>query len=252
MTDVNDNPFGTATALPLPLYEHVKRRISEAILMGIWPPGTVLPGEVALAGQYGVAVGTVRRALADLTAEGMLMRRRKTGTVVTGRTPQHSLRFFFQYFRLHRADGSLLRSVANVLGLARDAATDMEAAAFGLQPDAELIRLSRLRCVESRPVMYETMVLSAQRLPDFPERPAEIPELLYLHLLERYGIRVSAVRETVTAALATEEDRRILELPASAAVLVIDDIAYDQAGAVTMLCHHRATTDGYCYINEVR
>src|SRR5262245_40726762 len=105
------------TALPVPLYEHVKRRIAEAILVGDFPPGTVLPGEVALAGQYGVAVGTIRRALADLTADGMLMRRRRTGTVVTGRTPQHSLQFFFQYFRLHGADGALLRSEAEVLSL---------------------------------------------------------------------------------------------------------------------------------------
>src|ERR1700743_1397943 len=74
----------------LPLYEVVKRRISETILEGIWTAGQPLPGEVALAEEYGVAVGTVRRALADLTAEGMIARRRRTGTVVTGRMPQHS------------------------------------------------------------------------------------------------------------------------------------------------------------------
>src|SRR5471030_3169518 len=81
-----------------PLYEGVKRQISEAILLGQWAPGTVLPGEVALTQLFGVAVGTVRRALMDLTAEGLLTRRRKTGTIVTGRTPHHSLRYFFQYF----------------------------------------------------------------------------------------------------------------------------------------------------------
>lgn len=253
MPAVNDKPFGpNGEERPLPLYEHVKRRMSEAILMGVWPPGTVVPGEVALAAQYGVAVGTIRRALGDLTAEGMLMRRRKTGTVVTGRTPQHSLRAFFQYFRLHGADGSLLRSVPEVLDLARGAASAAEAAAFGIARKSEVIRLHRRRDVKGKPVMHETFVLPAARLPDFPHRPREVPDLLYLHLLERYGIRVSSVRETVTAELATVEDRRVLALRAPAPVLVIDEIAYDQAGATTLLSRHRATTKGYCYINEVR
>jgi GntR family transcriptional regulator len=237
---------------PVPLYEHVKRRISEAILMGLWQPGTLLPGEIALAGQYGVAVGTVRRALADLTADGMLMRRRKTGTVVTGRSPQHSLRFFFQYFRLHATDGSLLRSVTHVLDLTRGAATEDEATALDIEPKADLIRLHRLRSVSGRPVMHERFAVPASRLPEFPETAAEVPDLLYLHLLDRYGIRVSAVREQLTADLATAEDRRLLALRSPAAVLAIDEIAFDQAGAAVLLSRHRATTQGFCYINEIR
>lgn len=253
MPDVNDKPYGTSgKELPLPLYEHVKRRMSEAILMGAWSPGTVVPGEVALAAQYGVAVGTIRRALGDLTAEGMLMRRRRTGTVVTGRTPQHSLRYFFQYFRLHGADGSLLHSVPEVLALARGVAATAEVAEFGLEKDSEVIRLHRRRNVDGRPVMHETFTLPAARLPDFPYTSREVPDLLYLHLLEHYGIRVSQVRESVTAELATAEDRRLLALRAPAPVLVIDEIAYDQAGTVVLLSHHRATTKGFCYINEIR
>jgi GntR family transcriptional regulator len=253
MPTVNDKPLGNAAEdRPVPLYEHVKRRISEGILMGLWPPGTMLPGEVALAGQHGVAVGTVRRALADLTAEGMLMRRRKIGTVVTGRTPQHSLRFFFQYFRLHADDGSLLRSATEVLASARGRATDAEAEALAVAPASAVIRLHRRRSVDGKPVMHEKFAIASERVPDFPRNAADVPDLLYLHLLERYGIRVSAVRETLTAGLATAEDRRLLALSSPAAVLAIDEIAYDQAGAAVMLSHHRATTQGYCYINEIR
>jgi GntR family transcriptional regulator len=235
----------------VPLYEHIKRQMAEAILVGSWPPGTVLPGEVALAARFGVAVGTVRRALSDMTAEGMLARRRKTGTIVTGRSPHHNLRNFFQYFRLHGGSGSLLRSTARVLSLVGDTASEAEASIFGLQSGAELIRIQRLRLVEQKPVMHETMAIPAARLPDFPQQATELPQLLYLHLLERYGIRLSAVRESVTAALASDEDRRLLELPSPAAILVIDETAYDQSGTAMLICRHRATTDGYCYLNEI-
>ena len=235
-----------------PLYERVKRQISEAILLGKWTPGTVLPGEVALAQLFGVAVGTVRRALMDLTAEGLLTRRRKTGTVVTGRTPHHSLRYFFQYFRLHGLDGALVRSTARVLSVRTSPASETEATALGLDPAAPVLRLHRTREVEGRIVMHDRFVLPAARLPDFPQAPDQVPELLYLFLLERYGIRISAVRERVSADLADGDDLALLSLTDPAAVLSIDEVAYDQSGEPTLLAMHRAVTASHRYVNEIR
>ena len=235
-----------------PLYEGVKRQISEAILLGKWPPGTVLPGEVALAQLFGVAVGTVRRALMDLTAEGLLTRRRKTGTIVTGRTPHHSLRYFFQYFRLHGLDGALVRSTARVLSISTGPATDEESAALALEPAAIVLRLHRTREVDGRVVMHDRFTLPAARIVEFPQNPDQVPELLYLFLLERYGIRISAVREQVSAELADAEDRALLGLPAPAAVLRIEEVAYDQSGEPTIFAVHRAVTAAHRYVNEIR
>jgi GntR family transcriptional regulator len=236
----------------VPLYEIVKRHISEAIMMGRWAPGTVLPGEVALAQRFGVAVGTVRRALSDLTVEGLLTRRRKTGTVVTGRSPHHSLRSFFQYFRLHGRDGSVLRSQARVVDIRVDAPTERERVVLGLAGNGRVLRIHRTRRIDRVPVMRDRFALDADRLVDFPLTPRKVPELLYLHLLERYGIRISAVREQVTAALADPDDLKLLDLTPPAAVLVIDEVAYDQAGRPTVIGNHHARTEHHCYINEVR
>ncbi len=249
---MNQAASATQAPRPVPLYEFVKRQLSEAILLGKYPPGTQLPGEIALAQSYGVAVGTMRRALTDLAAEGMLARRRKTGTVVTGRPPHHSLRFFFQYFRLRGTDGALLRSKPEVRRLRRVPAGEEEAARLGLPPGSPLIAIDRLRRLRHRPVMHERFFFPAARLPDFPARSADVPDLLYLHLLEHYGIRISAVRERLNAELATPEDRRLLALPERAAILVIEEIAFDQGGLPMIFARHRATTDGLCYINEVR
>jgi GntR family transcriptional regulator len=238
--------------LPIPLYEHVKRLIAEAILVGEMAPGMVLPGEVTLATRYGVAVGTIRRALADLTADGMLTRRRKTGTMVTGRTPQHNLRFFFQFFRLHGKDGALLKSEAEVISVVRRPAEAGEATHFGVEIDEPLISLHRVRRIDGKPVMHSHISLVSKRMPGFPEQPARVPKLLYRHLLDAYGIRISAVRESLTAAIATEEDRRLLSLCDPEAVMVIDEKAYDQSGAATILSSHRATTTHHCYVNEIR
>lgn len=241
-----------AADLSAPLYEVVKRQVTEAIMMGKWPAGTVLPSEIALSQMFGVAVGTIRRALMDLTNEGLLSRRRKTGTVVTGRTPQHSLRFFFQYFRLHGLDGSLQNSTSDVLSLARRQASVEERAGLRLESSAEIIAIHRLRSVGGKPVMHEVMALPAHLLPGFPDEKRDVPALLYLYLLDRYSIRISAVREQIAADMATEEDSRLLQLNLPSAVLTIDEVAYDQSAIPVLVAKHRATTRSHRYVHEVQ
>jgi GntR family transcriptional regulator len=238
--------------LSLPLYEVVKRQITEAIMLGNMAPGSVLPSEVALSQTYGVAVGTIRRALMDLTNEGLLSRRRKTGTVVTGRKPQHSLRLFFQYFRLHGLDGSLSKSVTSVTSLERGTASTDQAEKLQIAEGAPIVSFHRVRHVDDRPIMHEILALSQERVPNFPQRPEELPQLFYLHLLDNYGIRISAIREQIGADLADDLDARWLELKLPAAVLTIDEVAYDQMAVPVLMATHRATTANHRYVNEVQ
>jgi GntR family transcriptional regulator len=239
------------SALPVPLYEHIKQQISEQILTGALTEGSVLPSEAALASQFHVAVGTVRRALVDLVAEGLLTRRRRTGTVVTGRAPQ-SLRFFFHYFRLNAIDGGLVRSTTTMLGLVRNQADAGEAAAMSLLPGAEMIRIRRLRSVDSSPVMLEDVSIPEMRVPGFPQHAKDVPSLLYLYLLREYGIRVVAVREHLRADLADAVERAALNLSKPAAVLRIGSTSFDAAGQAIMQGTHVAQTSRHEYVNEVR
>jgi GntR family transcriptional regulator len=238
--------------LSLPLYEIVKRQITEAIMLGKLEPGSVLPSEVALSQTYGVAVGTIRRALMDLTNDGLLSRRRKTGTVVTGRKPQHSLRLFFQYFRLHGLDGSLSKSVTKVTSLATGVASADDARKLHIEEGAAIVSFHRVRIVDDKPIMHETLTLSRERVPDFPENAEDIPPLFYLHLFEQHGIRISAVREQIGADLARDDDAKWLGLTLPAAVLTIDEVAYDQMAVPVLIAAHRATTANHRYVNEVQ
>ncbi|WP_425965139.1 GntR family transcriptional regulator [Rhizobium nepotum] len=238
--------------LSLPLYEVVKRQLTEAIMLGKIEPGSVLPSEVALSQTYGVAVGTVRRALMDLTNDGLLSRRRKTGTIVTGRKPQHSLRLFFQYFRLHGLDGSLSKSVTKVTALDRGLASATEAQKLQIDEGAPVITFHRVRYVDDKPIMHETLTLPGERVPDFPQKAEDIPPLFYLHLLQAYAIRISAIREQIGADLAADLDAHWLNLTLPAAVLTIDEVAYDQMAAPVLISSHRATTANHRYVNEVQ
>lgn len=249
---MDDPRFARLEADSAPLYEIVKRQLSEAILMGQWSAGEVLPSETALAREFGISVGTMRRALTELTQEGLVMRRRKTGTVVTGRAPHHNLKYFFQYFRLHGADGQLLRSTTRWETLQTGRASAEEAKLLTCAPGDEVLRLARVRLVEGRPVMHETIVLNRDCIAGFPTEISALPELLYRYLFEHQGIRIAAVRERIHAALANAVDCDVLGVTAPHAILVIDEVSFDQSSRPVLIAHHRALTDPLQYINEIR
>ncbi|WP_108661425.1 GntR family transcriptional regulator [Acuticoccus kandeliae] len=245
---------GNADVTPprsLPLYEVLKRQIAENVMSGRWPAGMVLPSEMALAQEFRVAPGTMRRALSELTASGMLTRRRKTGTVVTGRAPDQNLDLYFRYFRLHRADGSLVSSTARNLDLFHGAPTASEKEQLKLEDGQEVVRLRRLRLVDGAAIMIETMTMPGARIPDFPKETPDVPPLIFQHLVDAYAIRITAVREELSAVMASEADRRDLGLDAPAALLRIVQTAFDQLGAPVVFAVQHGLTDDYRYVNEV-
>jgi GntR family transcriptional regulator len=74
---------------PTPPYEQLRRQLADLITAGRLGPGDRLPPLRQLAGDLGVAVGTVARTYRELEQEGRLISRRGGGTRVatTGRAP---------------------------------------------------------------------------------------------------------------------------------------------------------------------
>ena len=71
------------------LHRRIGADIERRILSGEWPPGARVPTEAELTAEYGCARMTVSKALSDLSARGLIARRRRAGTVVA-RPPVHS------------------------------------------------------------------------------------------------------------------------------------------------------------------
>ena len=69
---------------PLPPYEQVRVQLAAAVVSGQLAAGDRLPPIRQLAGDLGLAPGTVARAYAELEAEGLVAGRGRRGTVVTG------------------------------------------------------------------------------------------------------------------------------------------------------------------------
>jgi GntR family histidine utilization transcriptional repressor len=74
-----------------PIYEQIRRAIRERILSGDWPPGTAVPAEHALMQRLGTSRMTVHRALVELQREGLITRRRRSGTIVAEPAASHAM-----------------------------------------------------------------------------------------------------------------------------------------------------------------
>src|SRR5512139_890325 len=80
----------------LPLYKIVKQKLTDALQDGTWKHGQFLPPEPELAQRFGASVGTLRKAVDELVAENLLVRRQGQGTHVASHTRDTMLTRFFQ------------------------------------------------------------------------------------------------------------------------------------------------------------
>src|SRR3569623_1784786 len=63
-----------------PLYQQIKALITQSLQSGEWKPGELIPSEVELANRFKVSQGTVRKAIDELSAENLVVRRQGKGT----------------------------------------------------------------------------------------------------------------------------------------------------------------------------
>ena len=58
-----------------PLYQQIKSLLTQSLISGEWTPGEAIPSEMELAARFGVSQGTVRKAIDELAAENIVVRR---------------------------------------------------------------------------------------------------------------------------------------------------------------------------------
>jgi GntR family transcriptional regulator len=158
--------FSVMSGLPLsngPIYLQLERFLRTAIQEGRLGDNEALPPERDLAAHYGISRITVRKALAELEREGLVVRRRGMGTFVAKAVdaPQ-SLPFPFQEDLL--GVGRQTRSV----WAERDPGTvnGDEAMTFGVPFGTAVVRLKRVRYHDGMSVAVEYSTVLAEHLPD--------------------------------------------------------------------------------------
>ena len=81
-----------------PLYRQLADLMREPIAAGVFPVGSELPKEATIAEHFKVSLITVRQALRDLEADGLIRKRSAKPAVVTARSPSVNLSWNFKNF----------------------------------------------------------------------------------------------------------------------------------------------------------
>lgn len=214
-------------------YQRIKHDLRDRIHTGLWRPGDTIPGEMQLAKEFGCARATVHRALRELAEEGVLERRRKTGTRVaypTGRSlaldiplVQDEIRSTgaeYQYRLLHLA----IEPLPALAAMALDRATGDNA-----------LHLQCLHFADRRPYQFEDRWIDPQTVPECVDEPFdEIGPNPWLV----QNVPWTNAEHTISAETASERIAEILDIPEGDPVLIVERRTWNDTGPVTMVRFH--------------
>ncbi len=206
-----------------PLYEEVRAHLTEGIAEGRWKAGDALPPENAIAAEFGVAIGTVRKAVDALVAQGALVRRQGKGTYVTS---HDNRRMLFHFFPIVGVDGAKAPPEVRTVRFERARADAAEAAALGLPRDERVIRIRNVLSLSGQPVIVDDITIAAALFPGLTERIFTGRDNTIYHLYQsRYGINVLRTDEHLRAGLAAGEVAGLLQVAPGSPLLEIRRVA---------------------------
>jgi len=214
---------GADTGGALPLYQEVKRLLTQSLADGEWQPGVALPSEAKLGERYRVSIGTVRKAIDELVAERILVRHQGRGTFVAGHNARRTL---FHFFHIVPADGGKEQPETELLSFERAKADADSAARLNIAQGAPVFRIGNLLRLRGRPVVLDEITLPAERFPRLSEKVfRERDSTIYQLYQERYGINVVRSVERLSAALADRPSAKLLDIAAGSPLLRIRRVA---------------------------
>ena len=230
-----------------PLYRQVKDVLVKRIADGVWAAGGALPSEPDIAADLGVSHGTVRKALDELAAENLVVRRQGKGTFVAR---HDEARILFQYFKLIPDTGERRFPDSRILGVeVRDA--DAEGARLlALRKGAKVVALERVRSLAEQVCIVERIVLPKALFPGIEKR--DLPNNLYELYRAEFGITIARATERLKAVAATRREAKHLDVAPGAPLLAIDRTALAIDGAPVEWRVSLCRADAFHYLSDLR
>lgn len=208
------------------IWKQIETTLLSEIATGAIAPGERLPSEGALAERFNVNRHTVRRALAELSAQDFVQIENGRGAFVTEKALSYKID------KRMRSLESMLRSghdmVVKVLKSARIEAEPEVARALAIAPGADVWILDSLSTIDKKPAISARHSFPADRFPDLLERYRKARSISAT--LKTYGVESTRKSMVVSAKLAEPDDLKLLKLEWPAPVLSTESLYVDQDG----------------------
>ena len=215
-----DKPTLNAFSAKLPIWYQIAHRLRAEILNGRLASGARIDAETRLAGQYGVSVVPVRQALRALEQEGLIVRRRGSGTFVCAPSSPSAK----GATSLQDLYSSAFTRPARIL--ARGEVETPPRFRPHFDGSGSLHAIKRIAYRDDTPWMFGTLyvpavyadALSTADLERFP---------LYRLLQERHGLQLTRSRFEAKAVAISEEAARFLETDPCEPALSLTCVTFD-------------------------
>jgi GntR family transcriptional regulator len=243
-----------ATARPrgavfLPLYKQIRTLLVQRLHQGEWKPGEPIPSEQELAARFQVSQGTVRKAIDELAAENLLVRRQGKGTfVATHQEPRAQYRFL----RLVPDQGEMVPAQSRFLACRRTKAPADVAAPLGLHAGDPVVHIRRLLITGGAPLVLDDIWLPGALFRGLtPERLAEYRGPLYGLFESEFGTRMIRADERIRAVAAQAEVAALLGVAPGSPLLLVDRVSYTYREQPVEVRRGFCVTTSHHYHNEL-
>jgi GntR family transcriptional regulator len=226
----------------VPLYvqirEHLRSELDQI------EAGTPIPTEVELGKRFRVSRITVRRAIEDLVAEGLLVRQQGRGTFVQKPKLTHELNRITSWTEQLKTLG--FSPETSYRKIIRQKAPAHVAETLCLAPSEAIFRIERIRLAQHEPICYMINFLPAKLLPGFKAHTFN-GESLYDLLAQDFGLIAATAVDTVGTRSASAEESHALSIEHKAPILSVRRVSYLQDGTPLELAIVASRGDRYQY-----
>ena len=242
----------SATPAFSPLYQQIKVLILQSLQAGEWKPGEAIPSEMDLAARFRVSQGTVRKAIDELAAENLVVRRQGKGTFVATHSEQHVQ---YRFLKLmpdagDRADeGPAHREI---IECKRVRATAEVARALALRPGDPAVQVRRVLSFGGVPAILEDLWLPGNAFKGLnAEQMAGWQGPTYAMFEVEFGVRMVRAEEKIRAVAADAAQSALLKVEPGSPLLSVERIAYTYNDVPMELRRGLYRTDTHHYRNEL-
>jgi GntR family transcriptional regulator len=221
LTDSALAPHLIDESQPTPLYHQIYLMLRERIVSGRLEVGALLAGEQEMAKQLGVSRITVKRALNELAARGLVNRHRGRGTIVAGAAVIPLVASSFDTL-LESLERMGVQTAVELLEVGEQAAGAKVAERLEIKPEATVQRAVRLRRLNGEPFSYLVNYIPIAIARRFA--PEDLATASMLTLLERAGAAAQEAEQWITAVAANAEIASVLDVSPGEPLLKIDRV----------------------------
>lgn len=217
---------------------------------GEWRPGDAIPSEAELAVRFNVSQGTARKAIDEMAAENLLVRRQGKGTFVATHSDPRS---FFRFLRLVPDHGTI-ESVhqSEPLSCQQIAAPEEVAKQLQIEPGDPIIAAERLLSFDGAPVVLDEIYLLGELFGGLTlERLRAYDRSLYSLFETAFGVRMIRAEEHIRAVAADARMARILQVELGSPLLLVERVAYSYGDKPVEWRRGFYSTRQHYYLNEL-